>query len=118
MHAPSGFRALLSLRSSSLLSARPRQAKHLEAGPEVVANSALQRVVSRYVYKEEYEQSIRECMQQAPDGGKVMVAIHRQQVKNAERNEVLHRLVDSLRQEKCVGEGAKEATGAVQQASA
>lgn len=58
--------------------------------------AACQRSLSRAVYKEEYEESLRECMAGAP-GLEEMLDAHTLHVEGVARNAPLQRLVDALR---------------------
>lgn len=58
--------------------------------------SPLQRSLSRYIYQEEYEESLYDCMNGA-EGCEEMIASHHFHVKSIEKNILLKNLVDALR---------------------
>lgn len=76
--------------------------KHLEAiqkdalaGGALLASSPLQRVLSRALYHQEYEQSLRNCMQDAP-GADLMLASHRDHMVQHRNNPALVSCVTAL----------------------
>jgi len=80
------------------------KAKHIDASEqgfmqsvEALRRSPLQRVLSRSIYAEEYEQSLRECMKDS-DGGDVMISAHRLHLRAASANPRLQAFVDRCRQ--------------------
>ena len=101
------------------------KAKHVQAVQEGKVDeppwgvmSPLQRVVSRPVYAEEYEASLRQCFDgpagKEPLGLKVMLASHNQTLAAARKNPTLAALVARLREVREARKGGgDEAVGAV-----
>merc|ERR1712129_50406 len=74
-------------------------AKHLSMEPENIERlrcSPVQRALSRVVYAEEYEESLRDCMAEAP-GSAEMLQDHRVHVQQQRRHPQLGPLVEALR---------------------
>ncbi|EKU22577.1 hypothetical protein NGA_0443900 [Nannochloropsis gaditana CCMP526] len=71
------------------------------ADPEVLARklrfSPSQRLVSRAVYAEEYQKSLRECMAGDTPGAKEMLAAHDDHVQAVKQNPAMQALVETLR---------------------
>ena len=57
----------------------------------------VQRIVSRALYREEYERSLRECMEGEPKSLATMLALHRAHLAAVEKHKALKDLVDNLR---------------------
>jgi hypothetical protein len=75
----------------------PPSAQHdAPATAELLRLSPCQRALSRAVYAEEYEASLRECMQ-GTDGEAQMLAAHALFLSEAEQNAPLWRLICALR---------------------
>ncbi|EGD75092.1 EGL-Nine protein [Salpingoeca rosetta] len=72
--------------------------KHLTPAfvPELV-RSPLQRTLSRAVYEEEYERSLRECFGANPRDTKYAVALHRAHLKQTLANDKLRQFVQHLK---------------------
>eukprot|EP00747_Dinoflagellata_sp_TGD_P074612 gnl/TRDRNA2_/TRDRNA2_158386_c0_seq2.p1 gnl/TRDRNA2_/TRDRNA2_158386_c0~~gnl/TRDRNA2_/TRDRNA2_158386_c0_seq2.p1 ORF type:complete len:128 (+),score=20.44 gnl/TRDRNA2_/TRDRNA2_158386_c0_seq2:145-528(+) len=78
------------------------KAKHLSRDPESIAHlcrSPVQRALSRAVYAEEYEESLRACMQDST-GGAEMLAEHRAHVKQNLAHPQLGPFVEHLRSQR------------------
>jgi len=68
----------------------------IEGTVGLLQRTPLQRSLSRVIYKEEYEQSLVECMAGSP-GCEEMIASHRDHCAAVEMNKPLRDLVDALR---------------------
>ncbi|CAB1120253.1 unnamed protein product [Ectocarpus sp. CCAP 1310/34] len=64
---------------------------------EFLRNSPVQRVLSRGVYEEQYEESLRDCMAGA-EGYEEMLGAHRSLVSGLKKNRALHGIIERLRQ--------------------
>eukprot|EP00904_Undaria_pinnatifida_P010183 jgi/Undpi1/6295/HiC_scaffold_20.g08778.m1 len=64
---------------------------------DFLRHSPVQRVLSRGVYEEQYEQSLRDCMAGA-EGFQEMLAAHKSQVAGLKANKGLYGIVERLRQ--------------------
>uniref|UniRef100_A0A7S3LII3 Fe2OG dioxygenase domain-containing protein n=1 Tax=Aplanochytrium stocchinoi TaxID=215587 RepID=A0A7S3LII3_9STRA len=62
-------------------------------------NSAVQRLLARAVYRENFEISLRECMKETP-GFKILLAQHLGHLESVKKNKALYQLVETLRQYK------------------
>mmetsp|Transcript_11841 Transcript_11841/g.26120 ORF Transcript_11841/g.26120 Transcript_11841/m.26120 type:complete len:307 (-) Transcript_11841:296-1216(-) len=74
-------------------------AKHLSTEPEAIdflKTSPVQRAISRSVYAEEYEVSLRECMAHSP-AAEAMLQAHMQQVVGQRKNPQLGPFLEHLR---------------------
>ena len=76
-----------------------------------LASGPSQRIVSRALYREEYEASLRECMQGA-EGEDAMVALHRAHLAAVAKHDQLSRLVQRLRDLKQARGREQEGEGA------
>ena len=78
--------------------ARP---EHIASTARGLAASPAQRSLSRAVYREEYEQSLHECMAGGSSEGRMhMVGAHNKHVEGVRNNPPLNAFVDALRAHK------------------
>jgi hypothetical protein len=68
----------------------------IESSVKFLHKSATQRALSRFVYKEEYEESIYDCMENA-SGCEEMIESHLLHCKSLESNQLLRNLIEALR---------------------
>ena len=76
---------------------RMKPGQSLSEVASYIRSCPVQRIFSRALYKEEYESSLRECMEGQPVALEQMIALHHAHLKAVDRHKALGELVEKLR---------------------